>query len=62
MKPATTVTMILLYVIAVGHLVRLLLGIPATIGGAEVPMWVSIIGAVGPAALAFGIRREHRST
>jgi hypothetical protein len=25
-----------------------------------VPMWVSIIGTVVPAALAFGLRREHR--
>jgi hypothetical protein len=61
MKPATTVTMILLVLIAAGHLIRLLLGVPATIGGAPVPMWVSVIGAVVPAALAFGLRREHRS-
>jgi len=61
MKSATTVTMILLIILSIGHLVRLILGIPVTIGGAAVPMWVSIIGTVVPAALAFGIRREHRS-
>ena len=61
MKPATTVTMILLWILSIGHLIRLILGIPVTIGGEAVPMWVSFIGAVVPAALAFGIRREHRS-
>ena len=61
MKPATTTTMFLLVIVAAGHLVRLLLGVPVTIGGAPVPMWVSIIGTVVPAALAFGLRREHRS-
>lgn len=61
MKPATTTTMFLLVIVSAGHLVRLLLDVPITIGGAPVPTWVSIIGAVVPAALAFGLRREHRA-
>ncbi|HET9294033.1 MAG TPA: hypothetical protein VFO06_07035 [Gemmatimonadales bacterium] len=60
MKPATTMTMFLLVIVAAVHLLRLLLGIPVTVGGEPVPMWVSIIGSVVPAGLAFGLRREHR--
>ena len=60
MKPATTTTAVLLVIISAAHLVRLLLGVPVTVGGASVPTWVSIIGTVVPAALAFGLQREHR--
>ena len=60
MKPATTLTAVLLVIVSAIHLVRLVLGVPVTVGGAPVPMWVSIIGTVVPAALAFGLRREHR--
>jgi hypothetical protein len=38
--------------IALGHLVRLLFRVPAELGNWVVPLWVSVIGLLLPAALA----------
>lgn len=46
------IVMAVLLVIALAHLMRLLTGTELTIGGKVVPLWVSLFGSVGPAALA----------
>jgi hypothetical protein len=61
MKPARAVTILLLLIIAVGHLLRLAFGVEATVGGTAIPMWVSVVGMIVPAALAYGLYREHRT-
>lgn len=52
MKPATTVTVLFLFVVALLHLLRLILGVSVTVDGTAVPMWASVVASIGPAALA----------
>jgi len=60
MKPVTMITVLFLAMVAVAHLLRLLLGVEVTVGGTLVPLWVSVIACVVPAALAVGLWRESR--
>ena len=60
MKPATMISMLFLAIVAVGHLLRLVLGVEIRIGGILVPLWVSVIACVVPAGLAVGLWRESR--
>ena len=47
--------------IALGHLLRLLYRVPAEVGQWGVPLWVSVIGLLLPAALAlWAFRLERR--
>ena len=59
MKPATAATTVLLIVVSLAHVVRILLVVPVTVAGAAIPLWVSVVGTVVPAALAFGLWRER---
>jgi len=54
------IAVVLLGVVALVHLLRLVFGWEAVIAGWTVPMWVSAIGLVLPAAVAFLVWREHR--
>ena len=58
-KPFTTVTVVVLAVVAIAHALRLIFGLSVTLGGAEVPMWVSAVALVVSAALAIGTWREN---
>ena len=60
MKPATLLAVILLSAVAAVHLLRLVLGIEVTVDGNSLPMWVSAIGCLVPAALAAALWREGR--
>jgi hypothetical protein len=60
MKPATTISMLVLAMVAVGHLLRLVLGVEIRVGGILIPLWVSVIACVVPAGLAVGLWRENR--
>jgi len=44
--------LVLLSIISLAHLCRLVTGVALSIGQFVVPLWVSILGFVGPAALA----------
>jgi uncharacterized membrane protein YbhN (UPF0104 family) len=50
--------------IAIGHLLRLLYRVPAELGQWVVPLWISVIGLLLPAALAIWafrlVRRVER--
>ena len=61
MKPITVIVTGLLVLIAVGHVLRLMLGLEVTVGGGLVPMWVSVLGTIVAAGLAVGLWREHRA-
>ncbi|NNG17702.1 MAG: hypothetical protein HKM89_14600 [Gemmatimonadales bacterium] len=60
MKPALIVTVVFLSLVALLHLLRLLFGIGVTVNGVVVPMWVSLFGCLGPAALAVWLWLEQR--
>jgi hypothetical protein len=60
MKPATTISMLVLAMVAVGHLLRLVLGVEIRVGGILIPLWVSVIACVVPAGLAVALWRENR--
>jgi hypothetical protein len=60
MKPALTVTLVFLLLVALLHLIRLLLGVGVTVDGVVIPMWASIFACLGPAALAVWLWWEQR--
>jgi hypothetical protein len=59
MRTSTLLTFCLLLIVAVGHLLRLVFAVPVTAGGVVVPMWISVVATIVPAALAAGLWREH---
>jgi len=58
MKPATTVGVFLLALIAVGHLLRLLFGWGVIIDDKAIPMWPSVLVFILFGALSVMIWRE----
>ncbi|AGK59308.1 hypothetical protein HYPDE_38183 [Hyphomicrobium denitrificans 1NES1] len=60
MKPFTTVTVVLLILIALAHALRLWLGWEVTVNGITIPMWVSAVAFIVTAGLAIGLWRERR--
>jgi hypothetical protein len=60
MKPARMISILFLAMVAVGHLLRLVLGVEIRVGGILVPLWVSVIACVLPAGLAVGLWWENR--
>lgn len=62
MKPAALVTTLVLCFIALGHLLRLILGIEIVAAGKMIPVWISVLGVIVPAALAAALWRESRAS
>ncbi len=62
MKPGSLIATILLSLVALAHLARLVLGIHVTLETTLVPMWISVLGTIVPAAVAFMLWRESRTT
>jgi hypothetical protein len=60
MKPVTTIVTILLVAISIAHLLRLILQVDIVANGVNIPMWLSILGCIGPAVLAFMLWRENK--
>jgi hypothetical protein len=60
MKPFTTITMIVLAILALGHLYRLIRGLEVVVNGMTVPHWVSAVVAIIAAGLAVMVWRESR--
>jgi hypothetical protein len=61
MKPIATITIILLTIVAASHALRLVFGVEMTVGSTDIPMWVSVVGAVVPGTLAVLLWKEGRS-
>lgn len=59
-KPFTTIAAIIFAIMAVVHVFRLVTHFQVVAGSHEIPMWVSWIGIVIPAILAWGLYRESR--
>jgi hypothetical protein len=60
MKPVTTIVTILLVAISIAHLLRLILQVDIVANGVNIPVWLSILGCIGPAVLAFMLWRENK--
>ena len=60
MKPATTITVILLLIVSIVHLLRLILQVKVTTYLFEVPMWMSIPGCIVTAGLAIWLWKENK--
>lgn len=59
-KPFTLVAVLVFFVVAVVHLLRLVFGWEVTINGLTVPLWASAPGFVIAAGLAVMLWRESR--
>jgi hypothetical protein len=59
MKPALLLATIFLCLIAVGHLLRLVFHVEATVGGFIVPMWMSVVACVFSGGLAIVLSMEN---
>ena len=58
MKPASTAAIVVFTLVAVAHLLRLVFQTEVVVGGAIVPMSVSVVGLIVTGALAVGLWRE----
>jgi len=52
--------MLLLLIISLAHLMRLITGAELLVGGTQIPLWVSLFGCLGPAALLGLFWWSHR--
>ncbi len=60
MKPAALAAVIVFTAFAIVHILRLVLEVEITIGGALVPMWASVVAVVVPLGIAVLLWREQR--
>jgi len=59
-RPFTMIAAILFLVVALAHAYRLMTGCEVTLGGSEIPQWISWIGLVIAGGISFGLFREAR--
>jgi hypothetical protein len=62
MKPASLMAVFIFLLVAIAHLLRLISQVEVLVGGATVPMWVSVVGLIVPGALAAALWREAQSS
>ena len=60
MPPAALLSVLFLCLVALGHLLRLVLGVEIVVDGVVLPMWPSVLVVLGPAALAVWLWREQQ--
>lgn len=60
MKAGSLIAFILFVLVAIAHLVRLVLGAEVTVEGNTIPQWVSLVGSIVPALVAFQLWRESK--
>jgi hypothetical protein len=58
MKPFTSIAIAIFVLVAVAHLLRLVFGWDVVIGGAVIPMWISVVGIIVAGGLAAMLWRE----
>ena len=59
MKPAVTITVVFLVLVASLHLLRLIFGVAITVNDMAIPMWASVLAVIGLGALAGWVWREQ---
>jgi hypothetical protein len=60
MKTGSFLAAVLFSLVALAHLLRLLTGTPVIVGETSVSMWISVLGVILPAAIAWMLWRESR--
>ncbi len=60
MKTGSLIAIILFALVAIAHLVRLVLGAEVTVEANTIPQWVSVVGSIVPALVAFQLWRESK--
>ena len=60
MKNGTRLAIMMFTLVAIAHLLRIIYGIPVTIGEWFVPQWVSLCAIVVPALITTMLWRESR--
>jgi len=58
MRPASSIGALLFSFFAIAHLLRLIFQVQVLVGGATLPMWVSVAGVIVPGALAVALWKE----
>ena len=58
MKTGSLIAIIVFVLVAIAHLIRLVVEAEVTLNGAVVPQWVSIVGIIVPALIAWQLWRE----
>ncbi len=61
MKPFTTMTVVVLAIVAIVHLLRLILGWDVYINNIDINNWVSVVGVFVAGGLAWGLWTEARN-
>jgi hypothetical protein len=62
MKPASLIAIFVFSLVAIAHLLRLVFQAEVLVGGATIPMSVSVVGLIVPGALAVALWREAQET
>ena len=60
MKPFTAIAIVIFALVCVGHILRVFFGWEAEINHVTIPIWVSIVGALGSAVLAVMLWKESK--
>ena len=60
MRTGSFLAAVLFCLVALAHLVRILTGTPVIVGETSVSMWISVLGVILPAAIAWLLWRESR--
>ena len=60
MKPFTTAAAVVLLIVAAAHVYRLAVHAGVTVGSYTVPMWISVVGALGAGLLSAMLFLEAR--
>jgi hypothetical protein len=61
MKPASLLAVLVFSLVTIAHVARLIFRTEVIVGGAVIPMWVSVIGLFVSGALAVALWREAQS-
>ena len=59
-RPFTLIASLIFALMAAVHVIRLVTGFQVIAGSHAIPMWVSWVGILVPALLAWGLYRESR--
>ena len=60
MKTGSKLAFLVFMIVATAHLLRVVFGVSLMVGDWTVPQWVSVLGVVGPGAIAWLLWRESR--
>lgn len=60
MKTGSKLAIVLFVLVAIGHLLRLIVGIPMTVGEWGVPQWISVFGVIVPGLVAYLLWKESK--